>query len=240
MPAAARLALVLLSLAALGCAGKAPPAGDDDDDDPWADSDAGPRPRDAGPGGGADGGTPRPPDAAPMPAAYPAGPYGTRTGRVIENLGFMGYADGADSGGDPFDDAPRRVELEEFFQGRDPASRVLLVNSASGWCGACQEEAAALRGIAAQYTARGARFLTALEEDPYGSPADVAFAREWGQQFDLTFATVADPGGTLTDYYVESATPMNMFIDTRTMTIVEVHHGFDPGETRGILDAYVD
>jgi thiol-disulfide isomerase/thioredoxin len=217
-----------LSSACVGTVPDEPNAGDDGDDE--ADPpDAAPVAPDAAPV----------PDAAPEPAAYPSGPYGTRVGSVIENLAWMGYRDG-DGNGDPFDEDAREVTLEEFFSGRDPDAKIILINSAAGWCGPCQEEAPILRGLHNEYDGRGVRILSAIFETTSGSPAGVSYARTWGTTFNLPFAMVADPSDLLGPYYVENAVPMNMFVDAETMEIVEVYHGFDSQYTRSIFDAYVD
>jgi hypothetical protein len=52
--------------------------------------------------------------------------------------------------------------------------------------------------------------------------------------------TVADPVDALVPYYIENAVPMNMLIDTSTMTIVQVLHGYDDATVRQIFDAYAD
>src|SRR5689334_22754639 len=49
-----------------------------------------------------------PPDAGPP---YPAGPYGVAVGDVIADLWWIGYADGADAGVDPFDEPSRVIAL---------------------------------------------------------------------------------------------------------------------------------
>jgi thiol-disulfide isomerase/thioredoxin len=215
----------------VGCVGSVPDNGapGDDDDDSAGAPDAAPAAPDAAPV----------PDAEPEPLAYPAGPYGTREGDVIENLAWMGWAD--DNGnGDPTDDASRMITLEEFFVGRDPASRILLVTASAGWCGACQEEAPILADIYQDYQGRGARMMTALVETTSGAPGTVDFARQWAQSFDLPFPVVADPSDLLADYYRENSIPMNMFIDLQTMTIVEIWHGFGRQDAEDVFDAYVD
>ena len=181
-----------------------------------------------------------PPDATPM-IQYPSGPYGTNEGDVITNLGWMGYGDtDVDSDDDPFNEAARMVKLEEFFAGNDPSATVIMIGSGAGWCGPCQDEALQLPGLYTQYRASGARFISTMFEDSYGSKADANYAKAWGQQFGLAFPTLADPDGLLDPYYNGSAIPMNMFIDATTMEIIDVHHGFSASYTRQILDAYTN
>jgi len=235
--------LLFTAVLLVGCIGKVPDdprhLGDDDDSDDIGIADAGSSggTADARPPGAPDA-RPAPPDAAPPHREYPAGPYGTRTGDVITNLSWTGYAD--DNGnGDPFDDSPRSVSLGEMFEGNDPGAKLIFVNSSAGWCGSCQDEASALPGLYSEYHSRGVRIISTLFETTSGAAASTDFAREWGQTFRLPFPTVADPGSTLDPYYEESSVPMNMLIDAETMRILDVHHGFDSYQTRSLFDAHL-
>jgi thiol-disulfide isomerase/thioredoxin len=182
---------------------------------------------------------PEPPDAAPLPAAYPAGPYGTRSGEVMENLSWMGYVDD-DGDGSSSDDTARSFAMEELFAGNDPGARIIMINSSAGWCGACQDEASHLAELHAEYHARGARIVTTLFETTSGAPATLEFARDWSESFGLPVPTVADPTDRMGAYYESSIVPMNMFVDPSTMQIVDVDHGFSTSYTRSVFDAYVD
>ena len=210
---------------------------------------------DAGPAGNPDASPPGPPDATPpgppdayvpppppdaAPPAYPTGPYGYSVGSTIANLSWSGYVDGADSDSDPFNESARTFELEEYFVGTDPGARIIIINASAGWCGSCQEEMPELQGLHQSYRARGLRGVSALFEDTNGYAADEAFARTWGDTFNLSFATVADPSDTLAPYYQEDSVPMNLFVDASNMKIVDVFHGFDETHFRQVLDAYAD
>jgi hypothetical protein len=179
----------------------------------------------------------------PAPLTYPVGPYGTKTGSVIANLSFNGYRDSdADADSDPFNEPPIGISLDDFFTGPrgDPAAKILLITESAGWCGVCQDEAAQMAGITPTYMAKGARFMTAMFEDDQGNKPGVEYAKTWGDYFNTPHPVVVDPQNLLLPYYLENAVPLNMFVDPETMTIVEVHHGFDMAYTRSILDQYVD
>ncbi len=174
-------------------------------------------------------------------ATYPTGPYGMYEGDILKPITWTGYVDSdSDSDNDPFNEPARTVSVADYFQGLAPDSRIILINSSSGTCAICQEEMPLLVQLDAEYRSRGAHFLTALNKNNEGEPAGTDFAREWGQWFDLGFATVADPDDKLAPFYEENSQPMNMFIDSATMEIIAVHHGFDENYVRQMLDAYVD
>jgi thiol-disulfide isomerase/thioredoxin len=184
---------------------------------------------------------PPPPDAYVPPVQYPPGPYGTNEGSVIANLTWTGYIDtDADGDSDPFNESPTTIKLEDFYVGFDPGARIIMINSSAGWCGACQDEAPSLVQLNTSHGPRGARFITALFEDTNSWPADTNFAKTWGEWYDLTFPTVADPDDLLGPYYEDSTVPMNILIDASDMTIIDIHHGFDYYYTKQILDNYCD
>lgn len=172
---------------------------------------------------------------------YPPGPYGLHEGDVIKPLNWDGWVDSAaDPDDDPFNETPTTVLTEAYFQGSDPGARMILINASSGTCSNCQAEMPVVQSLFEEYRSRGVRMITALRADGQDAPADTAFAKEWGQTYGLTFATVADPTDKLKPFYESDAMPMNMYIDASTMTIVEVRHGFDEAYTRQLFDAYVD
>lgn len=231
------LVFALAGLALSACAGEAPPGSSPlGDGDPIDAGPAAPRP-DARPG---EPPPPPPPDAAPALPAYPPGPYGIGVGDVVADLHWQGYADtAADGDSDHYNEPARTVYLHELYAGHDAAAKVILVTANAGWCGPCQEEASRLPAIAAQYAPQGVRILSALFEDDYGAPADVAFALTWGETFDLTTPTVADPGFTLEAYGAGAGIPLAIYVDARTMTILTVESGFDEAFTRELLDSFL-
>jgi thiol-disulfide isomerase/thioredoxin len=220
---------LVAAFCAIACSSKySPPTGGDDDGSNMDQPDAGPI-------------MPPEPDAPPAPKPYPEGPYGTGQGDTIDNLAWEGYSDTtADTDADPFNEAPHTVTLEEFYAERDPGAKILLVSSEAGWCGPCQEEAAELPAFAAEWTPKGVRFLTAMLENSSGGPASVAYAKTWGDAFDLTTPVVADPDAKMDPYFVDNGIPFNLFIETKTMTIVAKMSGFDRNEAEAIFNAHME
>jgi thiol-disulfide isomerase/thioredoxin len=183
--------------------------------------------------------TPEPPDA--QPASYPAPPYGYTEGSVIADLSWTGFVDtAADADLDPFNQAATEVRLADFYVGFDPASRILLVNQSAGWCSSCQEEMPQLADLHADYRDRGGRIVVALWQNDDSSPATLSFVDEWGTYFQLTNPTVADPDDRLGPYFQEDTIPMNLLVDTATMEIVDVIHGYDDDQIRQVFEAYAD
>lgn len=162
------------------------------------------------------------PGAASDRSAYPAGPYGTSEGAVLEDLTFVTPA------GEP-------LSLSDIHA--DPANRLLLISTAAGWCTACIEEQPALEELHAQHQADGLVVLVALFEDRDYQPADAALAEAWQQQHELSFHVVADPEFRLGDYYDTSATPMNMIVDIDTMEILVLQTGWDRAIVESVIEA---
>jgi thiol-disulfide isomerase/thioredoxin len=154
-------------------------------------------------------------------SVYPPGPYDTGEGDVLGPLSFIA------PDGSAFD-----VDAAVFA---DPDARVLLVNTAAGWCGACVEEQPVLQTLSDERPALSV--IVALFEDADGAPADAALARDWQDRHDVAFDVVADPAFVLSAFYDPSLTPMNMVVDVDTMTIRRVGTGFDEDAVTAIIDA---
>ncbi|MDP2343903.1 MAG: hypothetical protein Q8O67_23300 [Deltaproteobacteria bacterium] len=154
-------------------------------------------------------------------SAYPPGPYDTGEGDVLGPLSFLAID------GSAFD-----IDTAVFA---DPEARVLLVNTAAGWCGACVEEQPVLQALSDARPALAV--VVALFEDADGAPADADLARDWQDRHDVAFDVVADPAFVLSAFYDPSLTPMNMVVDVDTMTIRRVGTGFDEDAVTAIIDA---
>jgi hypothetical protein len=155
-------------------------------------------------------------------SSYPAGPYGTAQGDVIEDLAF------STSTGEAFG-------LGDIFA--DTSTKLLLLSTAAGWCTACIEEQGALEELSQTHGPDGLEVMVALFEDRDYQAATPALAEEWTQEYGLTFPVVIDPEFVLADYYDEALTPMNMIVDVNTMTILRISTGWDPSAITAIIEA---
>lgn len=154
-------------------------------------------------------------------STYPAGPYQTSEGDVLGPLAFIA------ANGEAYD-----LDTAVFA---DPQARVLLLNTAAGWCGACVEEQPLLQALSAQRPALAV--VVALFENADGAPADADLARDWQRRHDVAFDVVADPAFQLSAFYDPNLTPMNMVVDVDTMTIRRIGTGFDEDAVTAIVDA---
>lgn len=152
---------------------------------------------------------------------YPAGPYGTGEGEVIDNLAFTG------DDGLPF-------TLERVY--RNPDMKLLLITTAAGWCVACIEEQAVLQSLYDRYGERGLAVVSAVFEDEYSQPANAAYVSRWRRTHKSSFSTVADEGFILGRYYDSNLTPMVMFVDVDSMRILSLKTGFD----RSLVEASIN
>jgi hypothetical protein len=214
-----------LVLALAACAGDVPGPGTGDDD-----STTNPGAPDAGPVT-----NPGAPDAAPTPPPtandYPPGPYGVTKGAVISNRKWMGYMDtDADADKDPFNEPAHMISLADFYRGNHPDSHLLLMIQSAGWCGPCQEEAAHLPEVSAPWLTKHIRFMTAMWQNPDGSPGSTDYAREWGTMFHQNTPVVADPDDLAGGEFGGDGIPFFILIDTKTMTIVDFPWGSDLGD----------
>lgn len=189
------------------------------------------------------------PDAASMAQeTYPEGPYGNRTGGIIKDLSWQGYAE-TDKNPDtmPFTEPVRDVFLKEFFQGNDPGAKVLAIIGSANWCGPCHIEAAELAKDADNLMKRGARLVTAIIESEDGKKATIEDAKAFAnwQKAPAThivpWAVVADPEGKVFDYAEsdQNGIPFIIFVDAQTMEIVYTQSG-GGDSVSNLLEYYLD
>jgi len=162
-------------------------------------------------------------------AAYPAGPYGTGRGATIENLSFSGWKHPDLAGYDPT--KFETVRLSDFY---DPDGRtgvkLLAINASAVWCSVCRAEYADMNAnqVYSTLQPQGLEILGTLFEDNAFYPAQPQDLKNWGKlsSHAVKFPLVLDPGFKLGAYFDSDATPLNLLIDVRTMTIVQVTMGY--------------
>lgn len=73
-------------------------------------------------------------------------------------------------------------------------AKVTVVSMVAGWCGPCRAETTALvNGLAAEYQAKGVRFVQVLIDDNDYGAADLQFCdSEWLGTYDPPFAVLVD------------------------------------------------
>jgi AhpC/TSA family protein len=170
--------------------------------------------------------------APPTPStwvAYPAGPYGTSRGATIANLAFSGWRHPDLAGYDPA--LFETVRLSDYY---DPEGRgtvkLLAINASAVWCSVCRAEYQEMNRTHVYETLRGlgAEILGTLFEDNGYAPAQPQDLHNWGMVANhaVKFPLVLDPGFKMGAYFDSDATPLNLLIDVRTMTIVSIDMGY--------------
>lgn len=141
---------------------------------------------------------------------YPAGPYGTEVGDVVENLSFV---DG--------DDVP--ITLEELRAAPQPA---LLLFGTAAWCAVCIHEAETLTLTLAELSAL-VQPVGVLYEDAFAGPPSAAMVDGYNDAVDA-FEFFADPSQRFNEYFDPAGElPRLLLIDTATMTLVYKNQGLD-------------
>jgi hypothetical protein len=166
----------------------------------------------------------------PPAAAYPAGPYGSGTGRVIENASFYGYASVS------ADRKLKTVSLADYFNpdgtkvtDTGAPLTALLVAVGAVWCGPCVLEAGSLPAVANKFMPAGVQIVQDLFEgadSTTGAAATQAELDAWITTHALPFPVFIDPAKKLAPYFDVGSLPFLMLIDTRTMTNVAEETGF--------------
>jgi len=160
--------------------------------------------------------------------AYPAGPYGTTRGARIQNLSFSGWKHPDVAGYDPA--KFETVRLSDFY---DPDGhtgiKLLAINASAVWCSVCRSEYQDMHAndVYGTLHPQGLEILGTLFEDNAYFPAQPQDLKNWGalSSHAVKFPLGLDPGFKLGAYFDSDATPLNMLIDVRTMTIVQISMG---------------
>jgi hypothetical protein len=165
-------------------------------------------------------------------AAYPAGPFGTTRGATIENLSFLGWKHPDVAGYDPT--KFETVRLSDFYDPDGQSGvKLLAINASAVWCGVCRREYQEMHSndVYGKLHPLGLEILGTLFEDNAFFPAQPQDLKNWGvaSAHAVKFPLVLDPGFKVGAYFDSDATPLNMLIDVRTMTIVQITMGIsDP------------
>jgi thiol-disulfide isomerase/thioredoxin len=158
---------------------------------------------------------------------------------LLEDVAFPAFLDG-DIDGDPVE-----ARLSDYFAENRAGTRLVMINSAAGWCAPCMREAAALPEFAAAYEPRGVAILVAIFQDQRGDPAGPEFARSWIETFDLEVPVLIDTEFQTSRYFDVNAMPASLVADAETLEILAVAVGAETGsdpmrEYRELLDYFLD
>jgi hypothetical protein len=163
--------------------------------------------------------------------SYPAGPYGTTVGSVLENFAFLGWRDPVAAGYDPA--KLETVRLSDFY---DPDGtkgiKLLWINASAVWCSVCKAEMRDIKqtGVNAAFGAKGVQLIGTLFEDNEAAPARPADLRVWGALPDhaIDFPLLLDPGFKLGAFFTSDATPLNLLVDASSMRVLNATMGYSP------------
>jgi thiol-disulfide isomerase/thioredoxin len=177
---------------------------------------------------------------------YPDGPYGYVKGDTIENISLFGYRRGADKS---TDGGWSEIQLDEFF---DPLGnknvefwstpyKLLVVNIWGTWCDICSDEAQYLDELCSHHAQHGLVCYSVIAQNAEGGCANRDDLDWWRSDFQKmkSEAIVADswpeskwiPFVTATK---ENGWPVNLFIDPRTMELLDVTSGFSVESELGL------
>jgi len=183
----------------------------------------------------------QPRDGGPSGSAYPAPPYGTKPGSVVQDLCFQGWTDPAAADYDPT--KLKQICLSDFHA--DPAARLLLIESCAIWCVACKFEyggSGDRPSLAEQLEERestGFRVFGTIFQNGASNPASPNDAAQWTSTYSLPFPFAVDDEHKIGLFSSPNVAPFNMLVDTRTMKIVLSLEGDEPAVLFGKADQFL-
>src|SRR5262249_6048646 len=144
-------------------------------------------------------------------AGYPAGPYGTSVGKVVNpGLAWKGYL--------PNDTAISTLAPQDLWDcDGSKGINAIIFDVSAEWCAACQSQASSTPQLKAQYAQLGIRAVTLVVQDASSAPATAATALDWRTQYGLTGITVlADPAFAFAPLNQTSVDlPVTVIVDPR-------------------------
>jgi hypothetical protein len=166
------------------------------------------------------------PDGVPYPS--PAGGYGhsarvgSNPGNVMQNFKFLGYVNGAQSGG------LQTISLADYYDPCNKRYKLLHITVAAVWCVPCNMETDALVASKSQLDAEKVLVLQALDDGPImGRPATTTDLNYWVTNHSVNFTEMLDPGlQNFGGFFDAAAIPWNADLDVRTMEILDAAVGF--------------
>jgi len=165
---------------------------------------------------------------------YPSSPYGTSVGDTLADIANFGYPGGTASW-----DVVRLSDFYDPQQNRGPdgiGNKAMWVNVSALWCSVCKVEAPTMLKKCQQNRSKGLVCYTAIFENATGDRSTRKDVDSWKRNFKIDYPIVDDgPSFKWGSYFDAAATPMNMFVDLRTMKIKHIISGYDSAEVDAAL-----
>lgn len=120
----------------------------------------------------------------------------------------------------------------------DYRGQVILLTLSALWCVPCREQAGDAEALYQELRSQGFITLEVLVDDETigGDRATVEDAREWADEYGITFPVMADTQGTVDQIYGMGALPVNVIID-RGFVVRNIFIGYDEEELVAAIEA---
>jgi len=113
---------------------------------------------------------------------------------------------------------------------------VLILGSAAGWCVSCKDEAPKLQKLYEDYQDQDFNVIILLTQDGAGNPAKIQNAKDWADEFNLSYIVGIDPDWLLSQYYIEQGVlPFSMILD-RDLRIHYKTHEYNENIFRATIE----
>jgi hypothetical protein len=182
-----------------------------------------PKPTDGG--GGDGGGCPCTTGTTPR--------SGTVCGDRIQNYAFKGYLN-TDPKTKTMSGTLVDIKLSDFKDPTGMKNKLLVIITSAGWCGPCIQETQFLAGAGStpeKLGPMGVVFMQAIMEGvAVGTGSTQADLNDWIMKWSPNFTEVLDPEAmNLGAFSPASAVPFTVFVDARSMEILDFKKGFTGG-----------
>jgi hypothetical protein len=145
----------------------------------------------------------------------------SKPGDVMKNLKWMGFPNADSSKG------LQEIQLADYFDPTQKRDKVIHLIVSAVWCGPCNAETDAIMSVYPQLQQMGVAMIQMLTDSAVaGTPASVNDLNAWITKHGTKFNEALDPQQlTLGPYFDQPAIPLNVFIDARSMEIIDRYEG---------------
>lgn len=129
---------------------------------------------------------------------------------------------------------------------RDYTGKVVMINSAAGWCPPCRDETPGIQNVYEQYKDQGFEVLMAMFDDYNANAAgmDDDFMAQWQSTYGITFKLIYDPQAAAYTTYVQAEDdgyiPLTIILDRDHVIRYSAAGGLSENNLRNMVGNWVD
>lgn len=129
---------------------------------------------------------------------------------------------------------------------RDYTGKVVMINSAAGWCPPCRDETPGIQSVYEEFENQGFEVLMAMFDDYNANDPgmDDGFMEDWQAEYGITFKLIDDPQAAAYTTYVQAEDdgyiPLTIILDRDHVIRYSAAGGLSEGNLRTMVGNWVN